>query len=547
MRIAASLIAVMIGSLANAGGVDMRVGVDEDALGVIAVSVEGGMGLLPNVWRSAVSRSDPNGIAKAEADFRAMFPSESADTNQWIGQGVGSFSVTVYTKRFWLSTVGYGVRQYQYAYYRNAVVGTRTYTGSADHTLAMDTVVLHYPLFGNLRGLEGSPGGFAAALGVGVAYSRVRCRGRYHINEQVASKNPWEPNQQVPYSQVHDYVIVGQASWAARGVMSWFPFTAPGVSFLRGLGFVASADYVGTFGGQFAARAGLVCLFSQAAPTRSVGESRHPASPEPEARDGSASPSSVIASAEPQSPAASAAGSAVGMRRDGVRPDDAPMVLIPAGEFTMGSTDGGADEKPTHVVSISAFYLEKYEVTFDLYDSFCEATGRTKPSDAGWGRGSRPVINVSWSDASAYAAHCGKRLPTEAEWEYACRAGGTGKWCFGDDEKLLGDYAWFSVNSGNRTHPVGQKKPNAWGLYDMHGNAWEWCADRYDAKYYARSEPRDPPGPLSGDKRVRRGGPWDDSGASWCRSASRGGCYPEYRYCGSGFRCAMSVAKAPER
>jgi len=220
--------------------------------------------------------------------------------------------------------------------------------------------------------------------------------------------------------------------------------------------------------------------------------------------------------------------------------DGAAMVLIPAGQFTMGSNDGEADEKPPHRVSISAFHLDKHEVTFALYDAFCAATGRTKPEDQGWGRGSRPVINVSWEDAKAYCDWAGKRLPTEAEWEYACRAGGTGKWCFGDDEGQLGGYAWYTANSGNMTHPAGEKAANAFGLFDMHGNVWEWCADWYDTGYYSASPVQDPTGAVSGQYRVLRGGSWV-AYASWCRSAYRYRYLPGYGGYYLGFRCASSA------
>jgi formylglycine-generating enzyme required for sulfatase activity len=132
------------------------------------------------------------------------------------------------------------------------------------------------------------------------------------------------------------------------------------------------------------------------------------------------------------------------------------------------------------------------------------------------------------------------RLPTEAEWEYACRAGSASRFCFGDDETAFGDFAWFKDNSAGTTHPVGQKKPNGWGLYDMHGNVCEWCQDWYDPDYYKVASPGDPPGPSSGSYRVYRGG----SCVIWpqiCRSAYRFGGVPSYRSRNLGFRVARSL------
>lgn len=164
------------------------------------------------------------------------------------------------------------------------------------------------------------------------------------------------------------------------------------------------------------------------------------------------------------------------------------MLEIPAGAFKMGS-NFQANEQPIHSVSVASFNLSKYEISFAEYDKFAEATGRDKPKDQGWGRDTRPVINVSWEDAAAYATWLGQqtgktyRLPTEAEWEYACRASTETAYSFGENEKDLTSYAWYDKNAGNKTHPVGEKRPNAFGLYDMHGNVEEWVADVFHENY----------------------------------------------------------------
>ena len=153
-----------------------------------------------------------------------------------------------------------------------------------------------------------------------------------------------------------------------------------------------------------------------------------------------------------------------------------------------------------------------------------------------------PVEQVSWEDCQKFLDKLnamsgtggGKfQLPTEAQWEYACRAGSTTKYCFGDDEKELGEYAWYMMNSDGKAHPVGEKKPNGWGLYDMHGNVWEWCQDWYWSKYYKVSPVDDPPGLATPSfatsiDRVYRGGSWYDP-AEYCRSAFRHYFIPGYR------------------
>jgi len=156
-----------------------------------------------------------------------------------------------------------------------------------------------------------------------------------------------------------------------------------------------------------------------------------------------------------------------------------------------------------------------------------------------------PVEAVSWDDAVAFCQAMSRktgqtvRLPTEAQWEYACRAGSTTRFCFGDADSGLGAYAWYTENSGNQTHPVGQKKPNDFGLYDMHGNVWEWCADWY-ADSYANANSVDPQGPGSGSARVLRGGCWYIN-RRFCRSAFRLRIAPVLRDDYIGFRVSVDL------
>jgi len=212
-------------------------------------------------------------------------------------------------------------------------------------------------------------------------------------------------------------------------------------------------------------------------------------------------------------------------------------VAIPTGTFMMGSsdseTDRYSDEEPQHQVTLSGFKMSKYEVTFAQYGAFCKATGRSKPDDYGWGRGNRPVINVNWDDAMAFAKWMGCRLPTEAEWEYACRAGTTTAYYIGST--LNASQANFNSNIG-QTKLVGSYAPNPWGLFDMHGNVWEWCSDWYGS--YASYSQTNPSGPASGSTHVLRGGSWHDSGR-FCRSATRVDYVPSGRGSGIGFRLVV--------
>ncbi|MBN1445325.1 MAG: formylglycine-generating enzyme family protein [Candidatus Omnitrophica bacterium] len=227
--------------------------------------------------------------------------------------------------------------------------------------------------------------------------------------------------------------------------------------------------------------------------------------------------------------------------------DGSVMILIPAGEFVMGSPEGAGDtdETPPHTVYLDAYYIDKYEVTVGQYRKFCQETRQPMPCAPNWEQtDSHPIVNITWEEASAYAQYYGKRLPTEAEWEKACRAGSNTKYSFGDEDSQLWEYAWYEANSEKKTYPVGQKKPNAYGLYDMHGNAWEWCSDFYRADYYTGSPAANPQGPASGRHHAMRGGSWFNN-PSHCRCAYRDWQEPDYWYGPFGFRCAIS-APAPQ-
>ena len=220
------------------------------------------------------------------------------------------------------------------------------------------------------------------------------------------------------------------------------------------------------------------------------------------------------------------------------------LVLIPSGKFPMGSPAGEkdrfSDEGPQRRVTISKpFHMGVHEVTQDQYAA---VMGKNPSKFSGL---MNPVEQVSWEAAVEFCRRLAKttgwavRLPTEAEWEYACRAGSKTRFSFGDGDRDLGSHAWYSENSDKKTHPVSKKKPNAWGLYDMHGNVYEWCSD-WHAKSYAGLKTTDPQGPGSGKYRVLRGGAWHNI-PQYCRSAYRGRLTPGARLSSIGFRVVMSA------
>ena len=259
------------------------------------------------------------------------------------------------------------------------------------------------------------------------------------------------------------------------------------------------------------------------------------------------------------------------------------FVKIPSGSFMIGSDVSASevenqyggkegfykDEHPQHRVTISKpFYMQSTEITVGQWRLFIQDIDYKTEAETGGGAwifaGAKlefkegyywdnpgfeqseknPVTCVSWNDIQAFVKWVnskeGKtyRLPTEAEWEYACRAGSTTRFCFGNDKDRLGEYAWYRNNSGKHPHPVGGKKPNSWGLHDMHGNVSEWCQDWYGG--YTAASVTDPKGPASGSDRVARGGSWLGN-ARFCSSPFRYWFAPRSRLSGLGFRLASNL------
>ena len=244
------------------------------------------------------------------------------------------------------------------------------------------------------------------------------------------------------------------------------------------------------------------------------------------------------------------------------------MVRVPAGSFMMGSEDGQDDEKPVRKVSVDSFLIDRHEVTQAQYDKLIP-----EGNAAHFKAPDRPIEQISWVRTVFYCnarsraeglkpcydeetGKCnfqadGYRLPTEAEWEYACRAGTSTAYSYGDNAAKLADHAWHVDNAAKTTHPVRKKKPNPWGLYDMHGNVAEWCNDPYDEKYYKTGPAKNPPGPAEGEKYVLRGGAWN-AGAKACRSSYRVAEAPgNYDGCFGGdyigFRCVRRAGGAASK
>jgi formylglycine-generating enzyme required for sulfatase activity len=238
---------------------------------------------------------------------------------------------------------------------------------------------------------------------------------------------------------------------------------------------------------------------------------------------------------------------------------DSGMVLIASGHFMMGDKDE-PDATP-HEVTVSSFYMDKHLVTQEQYEKLM------KDNPSRWKNPKNPVEGVRWSDCVKFCNErsraegltpcydltnwqCnfeanGYRLPTEAEWEYACRAGTTTAYFCGSNTSGLADYAWFDKNSGGHPHTVGQKKPNPWGLYDICGNLWQWCNDFYKVDYYPESPTENPQGPKEGKTKVVRGGAWKFSDTN-CRSGYRYNEDPGYidvcfGYDIYGFRCVRNA------
>jgi len=234
------------------------------------------------------------------------------------------------------------------------------------------------------------------------------------------------------------------------------------------------------------------------------------------------------------------------------------MILVKGGTYTMGNNNGEDDEKPAHSISISEFYIGKYEITVAQYKRFCKETNRELPAfpskewyeeydqiDKWVWKNDHPIVNVSWNDAMAYCKWLSQltnekyTLPTEAQWEYAARGGQGGKGFKYSGSDNINEVAWYDETSYEKgTRPVGKLRPNEIGVYDMSGNAWEWCLDYYSD--YSTAVKKDPTGPSKGKFKVVRGGGWYYT-EDMCRVYTRDGPYPYYSSFNHGFRIVKLI------
>ena len=265
-----------------------------------------------------------------------------------------------------------------------------------------------------------------------------------------------------------------------------------------------------------------------------------------------------VAAEEPQSATANPQGASEVMHGK----DGAPMVLIPAGAFTMGSNDGLPAERPEHIVTLDAYAIDRYEVSLRLYRKFLQEAQRDAPptwdDEAAETVGDRPAVGVSWADASAYCTWAGKRLPTEAEWEKGARGTDGRRYPWGPMQPFvdIANYnrgVWVSeavtlvnvaggVEGMSVRHGLKEGGRSPYGLHHMAGNAAEWVADWYDREYYVKSPDKNPTGPAKGEKKVIRGGSWSDLPVA-LRASARVSAEPDFQDRAIGFRCAMDAAK----
>jgi len=228
--------------------------------------------------------------------------------------------------------------------------------------------------------------------------------------------------------------------------------------------------------------------------------------------------------------------------------DGVEMILVPAGEFIMGSpeNEGYNDEHPQHRVFLDGFYIDRCEVTNSQYKQFMDATGHNAPKywdDGKYNRLDQPIVGATWSDAAAYARWAGKRLPTEAEWEKAARGTDGRQYPWGNEWDNSKCNANVAGEAQQYTAPVGSFPAGAspYGVMDMAGNVWEWCIDWYGSNY-GQSPRRNPKGHDSGGESVLRGGSWCTTDCSYLRCANRNWFSPSFRFDDAGFRCARELA-----